>query len=833
MAQVLAQSSDDNSRTRDVITVESVTFESLFLSENVLKGLTETGFKKPSPIQLKAIPIGRCGFDLIVKSKSGTGKTVVFSVIALENIITKKKGLQVLIVAPTREIAVQIQEVIGFIGCHIEGLKVESFIGGLPLQDDKEKCKNCHIAVGTPGRLKHLIKEGVMITKSVHLFVLDEVDKLMESSFQNDINEIYNSTPPKKQIITTSATYSKELAEFLEEYMCSPTHVTAELETPLLLGLKQFAVVVDSHTNVVQQMRVKTEQLVKIFSSISFTQCIVFSNYQSRAESISNLLNQKGWHSTYISAAQTQNERLLAVNSLKKFECRILLSTDLMSRGIDAANVDLVINYDVPLEATTYLHRMGRAGRYGSFGACINLVSGVAELSILQGILGQIGGSTLSIPKLPTFSGNVSDLLKADLSSEEHIVARTDNINNSNSELWSKSRVYDLTKRNGKSKSGKRSKSGSGKTASKKETSSEAESADNSQILSILNDNKNEVEEVQKQISNMDAQSILESLASQQFEMEERTGCGSTWQPPPGVDAAPETAVASDRAAINNILHTLLNQKNIETAGESHSRPANEDGRKDSCMDSDDQKRKAVFTKNMALLNVSKILDGKDEAGFISEESPISEYLDMLKKQEKEKVSELSKLSLNDILGTLQDVEKLPQCTTPSLPLEDAPFKMEDVFKLGYDCIVKSDNDSWKTLLDSVAAEVDTQEQTEENEGIDTDGEIEAMSTEEKEIEVMKWVPVEATSKSREAGYTCTSQTVERDYENYSHLSAYFNECSEQLWQNGLNFDNVASFDDWFHYEWEAQLYSIRNFVQQNIYVSEMSRYQNTMAGKK
>ncbi|CAH1112445.1 unnamed protein product [Psylliodes chrysocephalus] len=419
---MLAHRIDDNSRTKDVTVVENVTFESLLLSENVLKGLKKSGFKKPSPVQLKAIPVGRCGFDLIVKSKSGTGKTLVFSIIALESLKLKKdKLLEVLIVSPTREIAVQSQEVFKLIGCYFEDLKVESFIGGLSLAEDKEKCKICNIAVGTPGRIKQLISLKSLNTNSIRLFVLDEADKLMENSFRNDINEIYNSLPPKKQIITTSATYPNQLDEFLSKYMLSPTHINAEIDSPLLLGLKQFVVITKPTPTVVQLMKLKTEELVKIITNISFTQCLVFSNYQTRAESLSNILNQKGWPSTYISAAQTQPQRLEAVNKLKDFKCRIMLSTDLTARGIDAANVDLVINYDIPLDAMTYLHRMGRAGRYGSSGVCINLASEGPDLLHLQEILGNIGGTALSIPKLTTFNGSVSDLLKIEVPKEDHV----------------------------------------------------------------------------------------------------------------------------------------------------------------------------------------------------------------------------------------------------------------------------------------------------------------------------------------------------------------------------------------------------------------------------
>ncbi|RZC41082.1 ATP-dependent RNA helicase DDX20 [Asbolus verrucosus] len=440
MHSIIAHDLAEKPRTKDVILEESVNFTSLLLPNHVLKGLTECGFRKPSPIQFKAIPLGRCGFgnkiitkvnmltinttfaDLIVKSKSGTGKTLVFSTVALETVIVARNQLQVLILVPTREIAVQIQDVIRGIGCFVDGLMVESFIGGLPVEEDVKKAKQCHIAVGAPGRVKHLISLGALSTEFVRLFVLDEADKLMETSFQGDINEIYNSLPQRKQLIASSATYPQELDTFLTNYMLSPTHVSSENETPILLGLKQFvAVIKTSNPNVVQLMKSKNEKLLEIFSKISFTQCLVFSNYQTRAESISNYLNQKGWNSTFISAAQSQTKRLEAVNNLKEFKNRILLSTDLTSRGIDAPNVDLVINYDIPQDAVTYLHRMGRAGRYGSSGICINLALDGDELKQLQTILGMIGATNVSISILPLLNEKSIDLWQQDVNIFEQI----------------------------------------------------------------------------------------------------------------------------------------------------------------------------------------------------------------------------------------------------------------------------------------------------------------------------------------------------------------------------------------------------------------------------
>ncbi|RZB41712.1 Helicase C domain containing protein, partial [Asbolus verrucosus] len=226
----------------------------------------------------------------------------------------------------------------------ILGLMVESFISGLPEEEDVKKAKQCHIAVGAPGRVKHLIM--ILMKYRIHY--------------------------PKEN----NCIQCRSWILFLHNYMLSPTHDSSKKETPILLSLKQFVVVIKtSNPNVVQLMKSKNEKLLEIFSKISFTQYLVFSNYQTRAESI----------------------------------------------GVDAPNVDLVINYDIPQDAVTYLHRMGRAGRYGSSGICINLAFDGDELKQIQAILGMIEAINLSISMLPLLNEKSIDLWQQDLNIFEQI----------------------------------------------------------------------------------------------------------------------------------------------------------------------------------------------------------------------------------------------------------------------------------------------------------------------------------------------------------------------------------------------------------------------------
>ncbi|XP_014478090.1 PREDICTED: ATP-dependent RNA helicase dbp4-like [Dinoponera quadriceps] len=399
MLRYSAHDINKKSRTNDIKIQENVTFMEMGLPEKILDGLSLAGFQRPSPIQLKAIPLGRCGFDLIVRAKSGTGKTVVFGIIALEILDIEISSPQTLIVAPTREIAIQISDVLMTIGSEIKGLKVEYFVGGLPLDHDRKRLNECHIAVGAPGRIKHLIDKKLLKVSTIRLLVLDEADKLMEINFQQDINYIFSKLPSNKQIIASSATYPGDLETFLQTYMCSPELTSPDLDGPILIGVKQFLVVVPSHLNSMKQVQIKVNELKKIFTKIPFKQCIVFLNYQSRAQSVSNKINSMGFSSTYIVGSQDMAKRLEVMEKLRNFNCRIMMTTDLTARGIDVENVNMVVNLDVPAEATTYLHRIGRAGRYGSRGISITIVS-ERELPSFRKLLTFIGGSNFYLFKL-------------------------------------------------------------------------------------------------------------------------------------------------------------------------------------------------------------------------------------------------------------------------------------------------------------------------------------------------------------------------------------------------------------------------------------------------
>uniref|UniRef100_A0A7N9ARH8 RNA helicase n=1 Tax=Mastacembelus armatus TaxID=205130 RepID=A0A7N9ARH8_9TELE len=388
-------------RTDDVLLSEGIDFGSLLLTQPVLDGLSAAGFHKPSPIQLKAIPLGRCGLDLIVQAKSGTGKTCVFCTIALDSLVLENPATQVLVLAPTREIAVQIHSVVMAIGCAMEGLECHVFIGGRPVSQDKTHLKKCHVAVGSPGRIKQLIELGMLSTTSIRLFVLDEADKLLEEgSFQEQINWIFSSLPLNKQMLALSATYPESLAQHLTRYMREPTFVRLNPSDMGLKGLKQYYKLVQSHPLPHKVFEEKVHHLLELFSKIPFNQALVFSNLHTRAQHLADILSSKGLPAVCISGGLSQDQRLEAMSKLKQYQCRVLISTDLTSRGIDAEKVNLVINLDVPQDWETYMHRIGRAGRFGTRGLAVTYCCHGEEENKVMAIAQKCGLSLSALPSI-------------------------------------------------------------------------------------------------------------------------------------------------------------------------------------------------------------------------------------------------------------------------------------------------------------------------------------------------------------------------------------------------------------------------------------------------
>lgn len=380
-------------RSHDVEIEEKVEFDSLIQNKQLLNGLKLSGYERPSPIQLKAIPLGRLGMDLIAQAKSGTGKTVVFGVITLEAINTSVKQPQAMIVAPTREIAVQIRDVVRNLGQSMQ-VKCEAFIGGLSMEADCQNLIGCQVIVGTPGRLIALLDENKITTTYMKLVVLDEADKLMSDTFLPQIEFIFKKlkkSSPHHQTVTFSATFTDSLLGSLSKFLKSPQTIRLTEGVPVLNEVQQYYVQMkegEAPTSKLSMYKAKFEMVEQLLGKVPFYQCMIFVNSLHRSMELSSWLNEMGWKSGHINSNLSQEKRLIVMEQMRDFKTRVLVCSDLIARGIDIDRVNLVINLDFPWEIETYLHRVGRTGRYGTSGIAINLI-GPDDQSFLDSLLNE------------------------------------------------------------------------------------------------------------------------------------------------------------------------------------------------------------------------------------------------------------------------------------------------------------------------------------------------------------------------------------------------------------------------------------------------------------
>ncbi|CAO3643058.1 unnamed protein product [Cunninghamella blakesleeana] len=401
---------------------EDIDFSTLIQNQAILKGLEKSGYAKPSPIQLQAIPLGRLGVDLIAQAKSGTGKTVVFGVIALEAIQARIKAPQVLMIAPTREIAIQIRDVVQKLGQCIPQFKCGAFIGGLSLKGDIQRLPECQALVCTPGRLMWLLENKLLSTNTIKLLVLDEADKLMTEAFKDQINYIYKKLPVNKQTVAFSATFTDELLGSLNQFVRSPQIVKLTYDTPILEEVQQYYVKINvqdipnenqgtagQFLRNMQIYKAKFEKTAEILSKIDFYQCMIFVNSFPQANELSKWLTGMGWQSGHICAGISQEKRLQVMDSMRQFKMRVLVCSDLIARGIDIDRVNLVINMDYPRDIETYHHRVGRSGRYGTSGIAINLIASEEDETFLKS-LQDLDINILSLPDQVTYGAYHKEL---------------------------------------------------------------------------------------------------------------------------------------------------------------------------------------------------------------------------------------------------------------------------------------------------------------------------------------------------------------------------------------------------------------------------------------
>jgi translation initiation factor 4A len=345
-------------------------WDELPLKEEILRGIYSYGLERPSPIQSKAILPVMMGHDVIAQAQSGTGKTATFTIGTLSRVDLSLREEQVLMVAPTRELVQQIVHVVKNIGSCMEGLLVKTVLGGGSIADDIEYFKRNapQVVVGCPGRILDLLKRRVIHSSNIKTLVLDEADELLSSDFRNQMQDIIGKLPPTVQIALFSATLPEHIKEVTRCFMNNPVEILVKQEQLTLEGIKQYAVAIH-HQNQ------KYETLKDLYSSISVQQCIIYCNSINRVMELYDWLTRDGFAVSCIHSNMSKEDREAAFVDFRKGSSRILISSNVTSRGIDIQQVSVVINYDIPHDVSNYLHRIGRSGRWGRKGVAINFIT--------------------------------------------------------------------------------------------------------------------------------------------------------------------------------------------------------------------------------------------------------------------------------------------------------------------------------------------------------------------------------------------------------------------------------------------------------------------------
>jgi len=343
-------------------------FDDMNLRDDLLRGIYAYGFEKPSAIQQRGIMPILAGHDTIAQAQSGTGKTATFSISVLQSINLSQKATQALILAPTRELAQQIQKVVRALGDFLN-VSSHACIGGTLVRDDINTLRHgVQIVVGTPGRVFDMVNRQIMLLDCVKLFVLDEADEMLSRGFKDQIYDIFQHLPPKVQVCLFSATMPPEILDISNKFMRDPVRILVKKDELTLEGIKQFYVAVDKE-------EWKFETLCDLYETLTITQAIIYCNTRRKVDWLTDKMGQRDFTVSSMHGDMTGQERELIMKEFRSGSSRVLITTDLLARGIDVQQVSLVINYDLPANRENYIHRIGRSGRFGRKGVAINFVT--------------------------------------------------------------------------------------------------------------------------------------------------------------------------------------------------------------------------------------------------------------------------------------------------------------------------------------------------------------------------------------------------------------------------------------------------------------------------
>jgi len=337
---------------------------------NILRGIYSYGFERPSPIQKKAIKPIIMGKDIIAQAQSGTGKTAAFGIGALSIINVHDNFTQVLILSPTKELAKQTSNVLQQIGSMMNGLKIQTIYGGSPYEESNNfSDKNTpHIICGCPGRVFDLMRRDRITSKKIKLIILDEADEMLSSGFKEQVYNIFQYFNNDIQVGLFSATLPSNIFPIINKIMRNPVKICVKAEQLTLEGISQYYVAVDDD-------REKYDTLKHIYKYVSVSQCIIYCNSVKRVSDLYDAMKEDEFPVCRLHSSMDKNERDESFKEFKNGKSRVLISSNVTARGIDIQQVSIVINFDLPKDIYTYLHRIGRSGRWGRKGVGINFIT--------------------------------------------------------------------------------------------------------------------------------------------------------------------------------------------------------------------------------------------------------------------------------------------------------------------------------------------------------------------------------------------------------------------------------------------------------------------------
>lgn len=344
-------------------------FAALGLSPAILKAVEALGFEEPAPIQAAAIPVILEGHDVVGQSQTGSGKTAAFAIPAIEKVDVATRGVQVLILCPTRELATQVAEEVHKLSIHKRGVHAVPIYGGASYDRQLfELKKGVHIVIGTPGRILDHIDRGTLKLNQVKLVVLDESDRMLDMGFRDDIGKILDATPAERQTVFFSATMSPPIRDLIKRYSREPKTIRMDQKIATVAAIEQWYYEV--------QAVHKLSALLRLIDYHAFRLGIIFCNTQRMVDELTDALIAQGFSADRLHGGIPQVQRTRVMNKFKKAEFEFLVATDVAARGIDVDDLELVVNFDLPYDAEDYVHRIGRTGRAGKRGVAITFVSG-------------------------------------------------------------------------------------------------------------------------------------------------------------------------------------------------------------------------------------------------------------------------------------------------------------------------------------------------------------------------------------------------------------------------------------------------------------------------